>query len=368
MRDRDPLEQWSWFSAIADEDHRIPDQQQKEVTQGLDRLAEFLEDPPPKPNLTNLTIPNWAWAKLSSSDLARAQNLYKGVFAVGGAGNQYVQESLLTLISNTADASSIPFWIELLDLTRPRDLFTNKRKTLAIASLARLAIHRNTPEAYDALRKITRHSNADARALAVHYLGRAYLDAKRPLPSEVADELFEIAIHDPASTVRFQARDALRRKELPVPMDNPDSVYAFKVKLRYDKEFRCVIEMASGETLEGLHLAIQGAYRWDNDHLYSFFLNGELYDERYAFACPFEQDAPRRTDEWKIGELGLALKHKFLYFFDYGDSHEFDVEVAEIKPRDNRAKYPRLVERKGKPPKQYWSDLDDEDGEDEADG
>ncbi len=126
-----------------------------------------------------------------------------------------------------------------------------------------------------------------------------------------------------------------------------------------------VVETAY-ETLEELHLAIQAAYRWDNDHLYSFFLNGERYDERYGFNCPLEEDTPRNTDEWKIGELGLTVNHKFLYFFDYGDSHEFDVEVVGIKPRDKPAKYPRLAECKGKHPRQYfYGDEDDWDDEDE---
>jgi len=34
------------------------------------------------------------------------------------------------------------------------------------------------------------------------------------------------------------------------------------------------IEMRADQTLEELHLAIQNAYDWDADHLYSFFMSG----------------------------------------------------------------------------------------------
>ena len=54
-----------------------------------------------------------------------------------------------------------------------------------------------------------------------------------------------------------------------------------------------------------------------------------------------------------IGELGLVTGHKFIYFFDYGDSHEFQVELVSIKPRAGKGRYPRVVEKQGKAPRQY---------------
>lgn len=34
-----------------------------------------------------------------------------------------------------------------------------------------------------------------------------------------------------------------------------------------------------------------------------------------------------------LDSLGLKLKRKILYLFDYGDGHEFDVEVLAINER-----------------------------------
>ncbi|MBN1485500.1 MAG: plasmid pRiA4b ORF-3 family protein, partial [Chloroflexia bacterium] len=109
----------------------------------------------------------------------------------------------------------------------------------------------------------------------------------------------------------------------------------------------------SEQTLQDLHRAILRAFGWDSDHLYSFFMNGQAWDERYSFAAPFEQDRPRWTDEGVLGELGLTLKHKFLYYFDYGDSHRFEVQVVAIQAQAEPGEYPRLVDSRGEAPAQY---------------
>ena len=102
-----------------------------------------------------------------------------------------------------------------------------------------------------------------------------------------------------------------------------------------------------------MHLAIQHAIKWDNDHLYSFYLNGVKYDERYRYSCPYEEDRPPWTEEAVIGQLGLVKRHKFLYYFDYGDSHEFEIEVTDIRPEAEQGEYPRVVESQGAAPEQY---------------
>ena len=40
------------------------------------------------------------------------------------------------------------------------------------------------------------------------------------------------------------------------------------------------IEMEANQTLEDLHYAIQAAFEFDEDHLYSFFMSGRAWDER----------------------------------------------------------------------------------------
>ncbi len=87
--------------------------------------------------------------------------------------------------------------------------------------------------------------------------------------------------------------------------------------------------------------------------MYSFFLNGNEDDDIYRFSCPYEDDRPPWTDDAVVGELGLNHRHKFIYLFDYGDNHLFEIEVTDIRPKAEQGKYPRVVESKGEAPEQY---------------
>ncbi len=55
----------------------------------------------------------------------------------------------------------------------------------------------------------------------------------------------------------------------------------------------------------------------------------------------------RWTTEIAIGELGLAVRNKFLYVFDYGDNHQFEIQVVGMHPQAQRGTYPRVVESRG---------------------
>jgi hypothetical protein len=352
---QDPLQEWLMLAEPGIPPH-VTAERQAEAHTVLDRLTEFLDHPPLKPcSMKDVRMPLYSQVALDAADLARAQDLYRRVYERGGAGNTYVQESLLGMIAKTANVSSIPFWLDILNWTRPRDIFAVSRRKSVMAALALLAVRRNAPEAEAALWQLAQHPQAEVRELAVEYLGHAYARAERPFPPDVLARMGEIAARDCAFGPRFQARATLRMRQadLPMPLDNPGGVYALKVKFGWDKRIYRTIELRSEQTLDDLHFAIQRAIHWDADHLYSFYMNGELHDQRYAFTCPQEDDRPPWTDDAILGELGLTEGHKFLYYFDYGDSHQFEVEVVGIYPQAQAGKYPRVVESKGRAPRQY---------------
>jgi hypothetical protein len=286
-------------------------------------------------------------------DLPRVQALYRRVVEAGGTGTTYVQEALLELVAATQDPAAIPFWLELLDIRRPRDAFTGQRHAMALSALALLAVRQDDPAAHDALRRAAYHDRPEVRALAIQALRRVYAEAERPMPPEVLDDLAGIATGDPAFGPRFHARAVLGAAGRPVPPDNPGGVYAFKVKFKWAKRVHRTIELRSEQTLHDLHHAIQRAIGWDADHLYSFFVGGVARDSRYWVSCPYEEGRPPWTDEAVVGELGLTKGHKFLYYFDYGDCHEFEVEVVDIRPQAEPGEYPRVVDAKGDAPPQY---------------
>ena len=121
------------------------------------------------------------------------------------------------------------------------------------------------------------------------------------------------------------------------------------------------LELAEDQTLEDLHLIIQQAYDWGDDHLYSFFLSGEARDQSTEIGSPWSESS-WHTHQLEIGQLDLQLGQTFLYYFDYGDSHEFDVMVLRINYAAPSDKYPKIVAQRGEAPPQY-PDYDEETGE-----
>lgn len=154
--------------------------------------------------------------------------------------------------------------------------------------------------------------------------------------------------------------------------------YIFKVKLNHDKRIWRKIEILGSQTLGDLHMAIQEAFNFDADHLYSFFMSGKAWDdsdsEYYhpeADVDPLEmrrvlslirgsQPQPRLpATKVRIESLNLKLKQKFLYLFDYGDEWHFEVEfLKEGSPE--KAHYPRITDSRGEAPQQYTDDEEEE--------
>ncbi len=365
MNRDDPLDDWLFMRGLFQLPPEFVAEKQAETHAGLDRLSDFLDQPPIKWGRFNRAGLGYGHGGVgfTTADLPRAQKLYRRVYEARGTGGSSIQKSLLTRMAEAEDPETVPFWLEVLNLSRPRDSFSTQRHTLALAALARLAIVRDVADAHAALREAIQHAHPDVRAVAVSYLSRTYAETRRPFPPDVLDDLTDIAMHDAAFAPRFQARAVLREAELPVPLDNPGGVYAFKVKFMWDKRIFRTIELRSEQILDNLHFAIQEAIGWDADHLYAFYLNGKLYDEQYAFVCSVDEEALFSTDEAVIGELGLVVKQKFVYLFDFGDSHQFEVEVLGIHPQTKKGKYPRVVESQGTAPRQYHWDEEWEDEE-----
>jgi hypothetical protein len=121
------------------------------------------------------------------------------------------------------------------------------------------------------------------------------------------------------------------------------------------------IEIATDQTLEDLHLMIQRAFGWSDDHLYSFFMNGRAWDRSAEIGSPWS-DCHLHTHQVKIGTLDLKPGRRFLYLFDYGDNHEFDISVVRIDLVTHRGDYPRIVAARGRAPQQY-PDYDENTGE-----
>ncbi|MGD2207559.1 MAG: hypothetical protein PVH17_12360 [Anaerolineae bacterium] len=120
--------------------------------------------------------------------------------------------------------------------------------------------------------------------------------------------------------------------------------------LRDSKVWR-EIEIAGDQTLDDLHYAIQKAVNFDADHLYSFFLSNRAWDRSTEYSSP-HADGPSAT-RVKIEDLRLRMKQRFLYLFDYGDEHQFEVQLVGTNLDAPKDAYPKVVARHGKAPDQY---------------
>jgi len=134
--------------------------------------------------------------------------------------------------------------------------------------------------------------------------------------------------------------------------------YTFKVTYLRDPDIWRTIEIAENQSLDDLHYAIQHAVDFDADHLYSFFMSGQPWDDETEYASPHAQG--RSAARVRIGDLNLRMKQRFLYLFDYGDEHHFEVQLVGVNPEAPKGKYPRVVERHGKNPPQYDLDWEEE--------
>lgn len=144
--------------------------------------------------------------------------------------------------------------------------------------------------------------------------------------------------------------DVLLEKTLPRrKIQFKDGIYTFQASL--DNDTLSKIQLSAHDTLQDLHNLIQKAFQFDNDHMYSFFMDGEPWSKN-EFKSPFGNGGPN-AKEAKIGELELIEKQNFLYIFDYANAWKFNIEVIKIENEDNKEFKSKIIEIKGKPPQQY---------------
>ncbi len=137
------------------------------------------------------------------------------------------------------------------------------------------------------------------------------------------------------------------------------SVLTFDAELVGARGVRARVAVGAGQHLSALHDAIQEAFGWFDDHLYSFWLNGEFYGgEEFEYTSPEIPDEGCLTADLPIVELDLPLGAKIAYVFDFGDDWRVRLTLRDRADSDG-GDYPRVLNRTGTPPPQYGG-LDDE--------
>ncbi len=187
-----------------------------------------------------------------------------------------------------------------------------------------------------------------------------------PEPDPLLSALFErpAQVYDPEAPPNLpreydpeyghrQARQSLKARKGSVKS------WTFRVNHRAAPDVWADIELAEDQTLEDLHLQIQVTFAWNDDHLYSFFIGDETGGKTSEVGSPWS-DTLLHTHLVTIGELGLAPGRRLLYLFDYGDNHEFDVEVIDLNPIAPKGQYPKILHYPGVNRPQQYPDFDDD--------
>jgi hypothetical protein len=122
-----------------------------------------------------------------------------------------------------------------------------------------------------------------------------------------------------------------------------NKAYVFKVKHFYNKRSWKMIELSGTQTLNDLHNEIFNFFDLEWGHLYAFFLSNKAWDEDSEYTSDEYEGHGKRASKTKIHSLGLSLKQKFLYLYDFGDEIKFEVELVQVNDLDSNADYPRLI-------------------------
>ncbi len=128
--------------------------------------------------------------------------------------------------------------------------------------------------------------------------------------------------------------------------------YTFKVSLS-NKIWR-KISIYYDHRLSDLHLAIQEAFDFDNDHLYVFYFGREINIGEIIYCKDsLYHDGPFAEDV-RISDLKLFQGERMKYLFDFGDRWLFNIELVKIDYETHLLLRPVVIEAKGEAPKQYY--------------
>lgn len=113
------------------------------------------------------------------------------------------------------------------------------------------------------------------------------------------------------------------------------------------------IAISSDTRLNELHEVIQIVIGWTNSHLHQFIVSnrsrkeyrslgksGWTHLERRLSDPRFELEDTENENEVMLGDLAPAVKSKFIYEYDFGDSWEHLIEVVKIGLPIEGVKYP----------------------------
>jgi hypothetical protein len=94
-----------------------------------------------------------------------------------------------------------------------------------------------------------------------------------------------------------------------------------------------------------LHEIIQIVMGWEDEHLYEFKMKGYKIGDAEELGDFGSGDIKFVDDETATLEgMGLVLRNKFEYLYDFGDTWRHQILVEKFLPRDEKLKYPVCID------------------------
>jgi len=136
----------------------------------------------------------------------------------------------------------------------------------------------------------------------------------------------------------------------------PQQTYVFRAELVGFEGVRRTVTVNDDLTLVDLHYALQSAFGWDDDHLYSFWIDGAFWgDEGAHYMHPFHARSihpPGKSACARLDELDLHEGQPIAYVFDFASEWRVALTLKEKRAADGRA-VARCIEKVGAAPPQY---------------
>ncbi len=115
------------------------------------------------------------------------------------------------------------------------------------------------------------------------------------------------------------------------------SIYQLKVTLKYSSPpIWRRLQIASTDSLEDVHIALQIVMGWTNNHLHQFV------KDRVCYGIPDEDFPSDMLDEtdYRLDQLLKKEKDTLMYEYDFGDGWMHDVVLEKILPFKTDIKLP----------------------------
>lgn len=147
--------------------------------------------------------------------------------------------------------------------------------------------------------------------------------------------------------------------------NSSDEIYLFRFKYVDKHLLWRDIAIYGWQTLCNLAETLIESLGWDNDHMHGFSL--KKYENKplnrynnFSIYSPGWEDDPHptfKTNEIEIANIDWTKYPKWNFVFDFGDSHEFDVEIKPFNPKsidkDWCQALPLCIDQRGVAPIQY---------------